>query len=89
MYDDVIDLWAWHCICNGIATPGLAGASALTTGHCVANHSNNIHRIDDLSHKEFVVSHSYYLRRHSQYKNVYISTDMTKLQREKHRKLVQ
>ena len=45
--------------------------------------------IEDLSHKEFIVSHSYYLRRYSQYKNVYISTDMTKFQREKHRKLVQ
>ena len=42
--------------------------------------------IDDLSrsHKEFIVFHSYYLRRHSQYKNVYISTDMIKLQHEKH-----
>ena len=46
--------------------------------------------IDDLSHyKEFIVSHSYCLRRHSQYKNVYTSNDMTKFQCEKHRKLVQ
>ena len=45
--------------------------------------------LDDLSHKEFIVSHSYYLRRHSQYKNIYVSTDMTKFQRDKHRKLVQ
>ena len=45
--------------------------------------------VDDLSHKEFLVSHSYYLRRHSEYKDVYITTDMTKYQREKHRKLVQ
>ena len=28
MYDDVIDLWAWHFICSGIATPGLARALA-------------------------------------------------------------
>ena len=45
MYDDVIDLWAWHCICNGITTPGLARVSALTTEHYVANHRNNIHSI--------------------------------------------
>ena len=45
--------------------------------------------VDDLSHKEFLVSHSYYLRRHSEYKDVYITTDMTKYQREKHRELVQ
>ena len=32
MHDDVIDLWAWHCICNGIATPELARALAKTTG---------------------------------------------------------
>ena len=45
--------------------------------------------IEDLSHKEFIVSHSYYLRHHSQYENIYISTDRTKFQRQKHRKLVQ
>ena len=33
MHDDVIDLWAWHCIYNGIATPGLARALAQATGH--------------------------------------------------------
>ena len=25
-HDDVIDLWVWHCICSGIATPELARA---------------------------------------------------------------
>ena len=45
--------------------------------------------LDNLSHNEFIVSHSYYLRRHSQYTNIYVSTDMTKFQREKHKKLVQ
>ena len=25
-HDDVIDLWAWHCICSGMATSGLARA---------------------------------------------------------------
>ena len=33
MHDDVIDIWAWHCICNGIATPELARSLAQTTGH--------------------------------------------------------
>ena len=33
MHDDVINLWARHCICNGIATPGLANALAQKTGH--------------------------------------------------------
>ena len=33
MHDDMIDLWAWHCICNGIATPELARALAQVTGH--------------------------------------------------------
>jgi len=45
--------------------------------------------LDNFSHKEFIVSHSYYLRRHSQYKNIYVSMDMAKFQREKHKKLVQ
>ena len=39
MHDDGIDLWAWHCICNGIATPELARALAQTTGHDIP--SNN------------------------------------------------
>ena len=34
-------------------------------------------------------NHNHYLRRHSEYKDVYITTDMTKYQRDKHRKLVQ
>ena len=33
MHDDVIDLWARHCICGGIATPGLAKASAQANEH--------------------------------------------------------
>ena len=33
MHDDVIDLWAWHCICNGIATPELARALVQATEH--------------------------------------------------------
>ena len=45
MHDDVIDLSAWHCICNGIATPGLARALAQATGNYVANHRNNIYSI--------------------------------------------
>jgi len=45
--------------------------------------------LENLSHKEFIVSHSHYLRRHSQYNNIYVSADMTKFQRDKHRKLVQ
>jgi len=45
--------------------------------------------LDDLNQKEFIVSHSHYLRRHPQYKNIYVSTDMTKFQRQKHKKLVQ
>ena len=32
MHDGVVDLWAWHCICSGIATPGLARASVRATG---------------------------------------------------------
>ena len=45
--------------------------------------------LDNLSHKELIVSHSNYLRRHSQYKNIYIWTDMTKFQCDKPWKLVQ
>ena len=45
--------------------------------------------IDDLSHEEFIVFHSYYLWCHSQYKIIYISSDVSKFQCEKHRKLVQ
>jgi len=37
--------------------------------------------------KEFIISHSFYLRRHSQYEKVYISQDMTKYQRNKHKQL--
>ena len=35
MHDDVIDLWARHCICNGVATPELASALAQATGHYI------------------------------------------------------
>ena len=42
--------------------------------------------LDNLNHKEFIVSHSNYLRRHSQFKNIYVSSDMTKFQRQKHKK---
>ena len=45
--------------------------------------------LDNLNHKEYIVSHSHYLRRHSQFKNIYVSSDMTKFQRQKHKKLVQ
>ena len=77
-------------LCKGVFDISIKITKILRLGKSVENKARPLLIvIDDLSHKEFVVSHSYYLRRHSQYKNVYISTDMTKLQREKHRKLVQ
>ena len=39
MHDDVIDLWEWHCICSGIATPELARAFPQTTEHYRPNNN--------------------------------------------------
>jgi len=44
--------------------------------------------ISNIHDKEFIISHSFYLRHHSQYGKVYISQDMTKYQRNKHKQLV-
>ena len=33
MHGDVIDLWVWDCMRNGIARPGLVRELAQTTGH--------------------------------------------------------
>ena len=45
--------------------------------------------LEDVDDKEFITSRSYLLRRHEEYKNVYISADMTKYQRAKHKQLVE
>ena len=45
--------------------------------------------VNDSFHKEFIVFHSYLLRHHSLYKNIYISKDMKNFEHKQNRKLVQ
>ena len=45
--------------------------------------------LEDVDDKEFITSRSYFLRRHEEFNNVYISVDMTKYQRAKHKQLVE
>jgi len=56
---------------------------------CITSHRRlgrqveNKHRplllsLENVNDKEFIASQSYFLRRHEEYKNVYISADMTK-----------
>ena len=45
--------------------------------------------LEDVDDKEFITARSYFLRRHEGFNNVYISADMTKYQRAKHKQLVE
>jgi len=44
--------------------------------------------VEDVTHIANILSRAPSLQHHAQYKNIYIVPDMTKFQREKHRKLV-
>ena len=45
--------------------------------------------MESIQDKEIVTSNSYILRRHELYKTVFVSPDMTKYQRSKHKQLVE
>ena len=45
--------------------------------------------LETICDKETITSRSYLLRNHEQYKNVFITSDMTKYQRHKHKQLVE
>jgi len=85
--DQKVDTKVFQTLCMHVFNLDLSILKSVRLGPKI----NNKHRpllltVEDLEDKIYLISHSHFLRRHDQYKSIFIPPDRTKLERLKHKK---
>ena len=88
--DRKADIEAFQAICATVFKLDANICKAIRLGAKNANKPRPLLLVvEDIDHKNYLLSHSHYLRRHDQYNKVYVVPDRTKHERTKHQKAVE
>ena len=87
--DRKVDTKSFQTLCMHVFKLDLSIVKSVRLGPKITNkHRPLLLTVEELDDKNYLISHSHFLRRHDQYKNIFIAPDRTKLERLKHKKAV-
>jgi len=88
--DRKADIKAFQTLSMDVFKLDLGIVKAVRLGPKIANkHRPLLLTVNELDDKNYLISHSYFLRRHEQFNKVFIAPDRTKLEHLRHKKVVE
>ena len=87
--DRNVDIQSFKALSDTVFKLDLDVTKAIRLGPKIPNkHRPLLLTVEDVDDKTFMLSHSHFLKRHEQYNKVYLVPDRTRLERAKHKRVV-